>query len=303
MEKPGLVVILGPTASGKSALAVALARRLRGEVVSADSRQVYRGLDIGTGKVTKREMGGIPHHLLDVASPRRPFSVAHYVLLARKAIKNILRRKKTPIVSGGTGHYIDALLGAQSIPDVPPDTALRAKLGKLPIEKLYAKLVKLDPVRAKTIDRHNPRRLVRALEIVLTTGRPVPPLPPKRHTNILQYIGMSSGRVVKIGIALSPAELRRRIATRLVSRMRQGMVAEAKRLRAHGLSFRRMEELGLEYRYLARLLEGRITREDFVEQLERAICDYAKRQMTWFKRDKDIVWVKNRKEALRLLGK
>ena len=156
---------MGPTSSGKSALAVSLARKFNGEIISADSRQVYRGLDIGTGKITKREMQGVPHHLLDVASPKKIFTAHDFVARGRRAIENIFTRGALPIIAGGTGFYIDTLVGRITLPDVPPHHALRARLEKKTAEQLYAMLNIRDRRRAITIDRHNKRRLIRAIEV------------------------------------------------------------------------------------------------------------------------------------------
>ena len=169
-----LIVVLGPTASGKSELAVKLARKFNGEVVSVDSRQVYKGMDIGTGKVTKQEMAGVPHHLLDIASPKTRFNVSQYRKLALKAINKIFKKNKTPILCGGTGFYIQAVIDGILIPAVKPDWRLRDKLEKRGTKELFDLLKKLDPRRAKAIDKKNRRRLIRALEIVIKTKKPVP---------------------------------------------------------------------------------------------------------------------------------
>ena len=269
-----ILIIVGPTASGKSALAVKLAKKLNGEVVSADSRQVYRGLDIGTGKITKSEMKGVRHHLLDVANARKQFSVTEWKKRAEKAIEQIEKRGKLPIICGGTGFYIDALLGRIQIPDVPPNTALRARLAKKSVRELFTLLEKLDPRRAKTIDRHNPRRLVRAIEIVKELG--AVPRPRSRS---------SRGRPTSHILIPDRATLRKKIHDRLLSRMKNGMVAEVRKLHARGLSWKRMEELGLEYRYVSRYLCSKMTNEEMVEKLETEIWRYAKRQITWFKRN------------------
>ena len=159
MLASSIIVVVGPTSSGKSALAVRLAKKFNGEIISADSRQVYKGLDIGSGKITKREMRDIPHHLLDVASPRRKFTVAQYQKFARLAMQDIISRGKVPIICGGTGFYIDALLGRVTIPSVSPNTKLRVKLEKLSTEKLGEKLKILDPKRFTDIDQNNRPRL------------------------------------------------------------------------------------------------------------------------------------------------
>jgi len=173
MGEKKLIVILGPTASGKSEMAIKLAKRFNGEIISADSRQVYKEMDIGTGKLTKKEMKGIPHYLLDVASPKRRFTVVQYRKLALKAIEKIFKKGKIPILCGGTGFYIQAVIDGLVIPEVPPDWKLRKKLEKKSVKELFNQLEKIDPQRAKTIEPKNKRRLIRALEIVKKIG-PVP---------------------------------------------------------------------------------------------------------------------------------
>ena len=283
-KKQKVLLIVGPTSSGKSTLAVELARRFNGEVISADSRQVYRGLDIGTGKITKREMRGIQHHLLDVATPKKIFTAHDYLLTARRAIETIARRGKLPIVAGGTGFYVDALVGKVVLPNVPPNKKLRAQLEKKTSAELYALLKSADPRRAKTIDPYNGRRLIRALEIASTIGRSQ-----KNAENALYD-------VLWIGIASPKKELDKKIALRLSARIKQGMVAEAKRLHREGLSYKRMETLGLEYRSLARLLQKKISRSEFEKELLQSICLYAKQQITYWKRNTNIQWFSSRKE-------
>ncbi len=279
MQKPKILVILGPTASGKSSLAITLARKLNGEIISADSRQVYKGLDIGTGKVTKKEMCGIPHHLLDVANPKKQFSVSEFKILAEKAIDGILAKGRLPILCGGTGFYIQTIVDNLVLPDVPPNITLRAKLEKKSTEALFAILKKIDAKRSLTIDPHNPRRLVRAIEIATALGK-VPRMQAKPKYETIQ-----------IGIKIADNKLKQNIEKRLTSRMKAGMIAEAKRLHAKGLSWKRMEALGLEYRYLALYLQGRLTKREMIEKLKKEIWYYAKRQMTWFKRDSRIKWL------------
>ncbi|HEY4526292.1 MAG TPA: tRNA (adenosine(37)-N6)-dimethylallyltransferase MiaA, partial [Candidatus Paceibacterota bacterium] len=280
-KKQKVLVIVGPTSSGKSALAVGLAKKFDGEVISADSRQVYRGLNIGTGKITKREMKGVPHHLLDVASPKRKFSADDYVRYARTAIEDISKRGKLPIVAGGTGFYIDALVGRIALPNVPPNTKLRAQLEKKSVKQLFALLRRKDPRRAKNIEPQHKRRIIRALEIAASIGK---------SPTARSYLAV--GNILWIGIAPPMKELEKKIAVRLFARIRQGMAAEAKRLHVGGLSYKRMEELGLEYRSLAHLLQGAITREQMTGELNRAIRKYAIRQMRYWKRNKDIRWFK-----------
>jgi len=286
-EKPKIIVIVGPTASGKTALAIKLAKKLngltgQGEIISADSRQVYKGLDIGTGKVTKKEMAGIPHHLLDVADPKKIFTVADFKKLAEQKIKEIIARGKTPIMVGGTGFYIQVIVDNLILPEVGPNKKLRAKLAVKTTAELFEILKKLDPSRAGEIDRQNPVRLIRAIEIAKTLGK-VPPLITARPSLAVYDFEI-------IGIKIEQKELNKKIHKRLIERLKQGMLAEVKKLHAHGLSWKRLEELGLEYRYLARFLRGKITKSEMIERLEKEIIKYSKRQMTWFKRDSRIRW-------------
>lgn len=275
-----VIVIVGPTASGKSAYAVKLAKKIDGEVISADSRQVYKGLDIGTGKIAEKEMRGVPHHLLDVVSPRKVFTAQQFVQLGRSAIEDILARGKTPIICGGTGFYIDALLGRMPLPNVPPNPALRKKLESKTASQLFKMLQKLDARRAQKIDQHNPVRLVRAIEIAKKLGK-VPVPKPQPLPFAIEWIGLKPNDDI----------LKKKIVKRLLARMDDGMVAEAKNLHAKGLSWRRMHELGLEYRYLALYLQKKITKEAMIAELEKRIWDYARRQMMYWKRNKDIVWL------------
>lgn len=276
-QKQKVIVVLGQTATGKSALAVHLAKKYNGEIISADSRQVYTGLDIGTAKITKRDMQGVPHHLLDVLSPKRTMTAATFKKKGQRAIQAIIKKGMLPIIAGGTGFYIDALLGTVALPEVTPNPTLRKQLEKKSTAQLYSLLKKRNPLRAKTIDPHNPRRIIRALEIA--------------HAGVHTCAPTDSPySALKIGLELPADTLRFRIATRLAQRMRAGMVAEVKRLHSEGLSYRRMEELGLEYRYLARYLEEKISKEELLKTLETEIWRYAKRQATWFRRDKTIQW-------------
>ncbi len=279
-SKSKIVVILGPTATGKSDFAVEMAKQIGGEIISADSRQVYVGLDIGSGKISKEEMKGVPHHLLDVVNPKKVFSVAEYKKLVDKKIEEIISRGKIPIIVGGTGFYIDSVINGSQLPEVKPNKKLRTELSKLSTENLFKRLQKLDPRRAKEIDAKNPVRLIRAIEIAQTLGSvPKIKINPKYETII-------------VGLDFSDDELKQRIEKRLISRFKSGMLDEAKKLHSQGLSFKRMEELGLEYRYMAKFLHGKITEKEMVEKLYSEIWKYAKRQRTWFKRNKDIIWVK-----------
>lgn len=279
-SKPKLIVICGPTATGKSDYAVTLAKKINGEIISADSRQVYKGLDIGAGKITKKEMRGTPHHLLDVVSPKKVFSVEQFQKLGKRAISDILKREKTPIICGGTGFYIDALVYESTFPSVPPNKKLRAQLEKESTEVLFALLQEKDPERAESIDSKNKVRLIRALEIVEAIGKV--PTTKKESPYDIKWIGLD----------FPDDTLKERIHIRLLKRLKGGMIKEVENLHTQGLSWKRMRELGLEYRYLADYLTGKYTKEEMTSQLESAIWQYAKRQRTWFKRNKEIGWIK-----------
>ena len=278
MKKKKVIVIVGPTASGKSDLAVKIAKQVNGEIVSADSRQVYKGMNIGTGKITKKEMSGIKHYLLDVADPKKTFTVIDFVHLAEEAITEIINKNKTPIVVGGTGFYIQALIDGLILPDVPPNKLLRKKLETKSTEILLGMLKKLDRKRFGNIDKNNRRRIIRAIEIVKSLGK-VPVLKSK-----------TKYEPVFIGIKVAPDLLKEKIHKRLLARMKMGMIREVRKLHREGLTWKKMEEFGLEYRYVARFLQKKITRQEMLEQLEKEIVRYAKRQMTWFGKDERIEW-------------
>lgn len=281
--KPKLLVIVGPTASGKSDLAVRMAQKFNGEVISADSRQVYIGLDIGTGKITTAEMQGIPHHLLDVMKPNERMTAIDWKVLAEKSIADIISRGKLPIICGGTGFYISALIDDLGFPDVEADTDEQKELEARSVDELFRELKKVDSARSSTIDPKNKRRLARAIIIARRLGA----VPPVTKPADPKY------DIVMIGIKWPDEELKSRIQKRLVSRIDAGMIAEAERLHAPdgtNLSYERMDELGLEYRYLGYFLQKQLTKEQLIERLSSKIWQYAKRQMTWFKKDARIQW-------------
>jgi tRNA dimethylallyltransferase len=285
-----LIVVLGPTASGKTELAVELAKKFDGEIVNADSRQVYKDMNIGTAKPTKKEMRGIPHYLLNVASPRKRFTVAQYRKLALKIIEKIQKREKIPFLVGGTWFYIRAIVDGLVIPEVPPDWKLRRKLEKKSPKELYQILKKLDPKRAKTIEKENPRRLIRAIEICKKIGK-VPPLKFKP----LPY------PVLMVGIKRTKKELKERIKKRFFEWLKKGLILEVIKLRKVGVSFKRIEEFGMHYREIAKYLQGKISEREMIENSIKEIQNYAKKQMNWFKKDKRIFWVKNFRETEKLV--
>jgi len=265
--KPKVIVILGQTATGKSALAVKIAKKIDGEIISADSRQVYKGLDIGTGKVTKKEMQGVPHYLLDVASPKSKFTVAEYKTLAEEKIKEIMSRGKTPIICGGTGFYIDAITKGVVFPEVPPNIKLRKELSLLDARQLLIILKKLDSNRAKNIDAKNKVRLIRAIEIAKALGK-VPKI--TQATPVYKF--------VKIGLYLPEDKLKKKVEQRVKKMFKDGLFKEIKNLKKSGVSNKRLKEFGFEYF------------EPTEEKVITETIKYAKRQMTWFKRDKEIKW-------------
>ncbi|MDX1535942.1 MAG: tRNA (adenosine(37)-N6)-dimethylallyltransferase MiaA [Candidatus Spechtbacterales bacterium] len=280
-KKKKLIAIVGPTASGKTDLAVYIAKKFNGEVVSADSRQVYKWMDIGTGKATKEEMDGIPHYLLDVVHPKEQFTVAEFKEQAADAIKKIYKKNKLPIIAGGTGFYIQAVVDDINFPEVPPNQDLRKELDKYSTEKLFKILRKKDPRRAKTIQKENKRRLIRALEIIEETGNWVPVITKNTPYDLLI-----------IGIKMPREKLDKRIKIRLDARFDEGMVKEVKNLhKKKKVSWKRLENFGLEYRWIARYLQDKISEEEMKEELYKDIKRYARRQMTWFKRDKRINWL------------
>ena len=294
--KNKVIVVVGPTASGKSELAVKIAKEVDGEIISADSRQIYRDLNIGSGKVEGVWKNGIfvykniPHYLIDEVSPRVQYTVAKFQKKARAAIADILKRGKVPIICGGTGHWADAVVFGQALPEVKPDAKLRAKLAKLTTPNLFKLLQSLDPGRAAEIDAQNPRRLVRALEIVMSSGKPVPKTDqnPEVYGNFdVEWVGLNPGMEV----------LEKKIKKRLGERFKQGMLKEVADLRKSGVSWKRLEAFGLEYKFCALHLQGEIAKKELEAQLFTAIRQYAKRQMTWFKRNKNIRWYADAKEV------
>lgn len=278
-----LIVVLGPTASGKSGLGIALARRFDGEIVSADSRQVYRGLDIGTAKVTPEEQALVPHHLLNVADVNDIFTVSQFQQQAIATIDAIGERGHVPFLVGGSPHYIQAVVDNLDIPAIPPQPALRAELEARPLSDLLAQLEELDPQSAAVIDRNNPRRVIRALEVCLISGQPF---------SAQRKIAAPLYRSLLLGIQWPRDVLYRRIDERVDERMRQGMVQEVRDLLALGVSHERLEALGLEYRFISRLLRGEFTNEEeMVQRLKYAIHDFTRRQLTWFRKDTRIIWL------------
>lgn len=282
MIKPKVIAIVGPTASGKSALAVELAFHFNGEVVSTDSRQVYKGLDLGSGKITKEEMRGIPHHLLDVANPiTDTYTGADFYRDASIALRDIIIRGKLPIVAGGTFFWLELLRGRKATAPVAPNPILRNELEKLSTEELFAKLENKDPERAQTIDKHNRPRLIRSLEIIENLG-----IVPKTEPVSSPYDWLI------IGIDIDKDTLKKRIEKRLNERLDKGMVEEIQKLLSVGVSAEKLIGFGLEYRYVTEYIQNKIDKTQMKDLIISKSLQFAKRQYTWLKADKSIVWKK-----------
>ncbi len=270
-------VILGATATGKTAAAVALAKEKNGEIISADSRQVYRGLDIGSGK-DLHEYGTVPYHLIDICGLDEEYTVFHFQKDVYRIFPQIIARGAVPVIAGGTGLYLDAILRQYSLVPVPENPELRAQLAEKTLPELRHILLELKNEIHNTTDLQKPDRLIRAIEIA---------------SYLRQHPEKQSGQAVccpvikpKVyGIFFERAVLRERIFRRLIDRINAGMIEETEALHAQGVSWQRLESLGLEYRFTAQYLQGQFSgKETFTEKLYHAICQFAKRQETWFRR-------------------
>ncbi len=270
MESVSIVCVAGPTASGKSSRAVALAKERGGEVISVDSRQVYRTLDIGTEKISQEEMGGIPHHLIDICDPKDIYSAGDFVKDASRLIQEIISRGNVPILAGGSHFYFDALLSG--LPDsVPHDPELRAALEKRTAEALYQEIEKRDPRRAKELDPNNRRRLIRALELIERYG-----IVPIRAPSVAYSVEWHM-------LLPERSTLRERIRTRLEEAVAKGLVDEVRRVR-EDVGDERLDELGLEYRIVGEMLRGERDEDTLLPALTARLFQYARRQEAWLRK-------------------
>jgi tRNA dimethylallyltransferase len=280
MKKPKILVILGPTSTGKTDLSIKIAKEFNGEVISADSRQVYKELNLLSGKVTEEESDEIQHHMIDVISVEEKYSVARYKNNAKIILEEILSRKKLPIIVGGTGFYIDSLVYDIDFPEVTIDQDLRDSLEAKSVGELFEILEELDSERAKNIDSQNPVRLVRAIEIATSLGKN-PPAP--TYDN-------SPYEPLFIGLDLTDEELQERISRRIDMRLEDGMIDEAKNILDSGVSSDRFDSLGLDAKYSADVAQGKISLDEMIPRLETETWHFAKRQRTWWKKNKNIKW-------------
>jgi tRNA dimethylallyltransferase len=293
--KEKIVVVVGPTASGKTSLGISLAEQFHGEVVCADSRQIYRGMDIGTAKPSPVEMNGVPHHVVNVVNPNQEYSVADYKVAATAAIKDVLKRNHVPIMVGGTGLYIKTVVENLDLPQIKSDPALRAQIEKeieaSGLAAAFERLVALDPDAANVVDAKNPRRVVRALEVALITGEP---FTAQRKKNEPLWDSLT------IGIELPLDQLREKINLRIDLMIQDGLVQEVIDLtKKYGNEQLAFEAIG--YREIIDFLNDKISLQEATDLIKMNTWHYAKRQLTWFKKDKTVHWVNNKEEAVALV--
>ena len=288
-EKRPLVILTGPTAVGKSSLSIALAKKTGGEIISADSMQVYRGMDIGSAKISTEEMEGVPHHLIDVLDPTEPFDVTVFQRLAKEAAEGIRERGHLPIVVGGTGFYIQALLYDVDFRSKARDEELRCRLEERALEigpeALHSELKVIDPESAEAIPAGNVKRVIRAIEFYHLTGEKI-----SAH-NQAQRERTSPYAFRYFVLTDERSKLYERIDRRVDQMMEEGLVEEVKRLRSSGVRITDTSMQGLGYREIYRYLEGELTKEEALRLIKQNTRHYAKRQLTWFRRERDVIWL------------
>ena len=288
MEKPKVIVICGPTASGKTALSIELAKRINGEIVSADSMQIYKDMDIGSAKVTKEEMQGIKHYLVDCVSPDERYSVANYKLDAKKAIEEILKKGKTPIVVGGTGLYIDALIYEIEYQDIKINESYRKELESIKqnqgLEVLYERAVKIDPEAMKKISPNDSKRIMRVLEIYEATGKNKTEQEAESRLKEIPY------NYKVFAITMDREKLYERINKRVDIMIENGLIEEVKELLKKYKEFpTAMQALG--YKEVKEYLDGKLTKQEMIDKIKQESRRYAKRQLTWFRKNKQTIWI------------
>ena len=288
MKRP-LIIVTGPTAVGKTSLSIRLAKALDGEIISADSMQVYRGMDIGSAKVTASEMDGVPHHLIDVLDPQEEFNVTVFQSMARQALSGIYERGHVPIVAGGTGFYIQALLYDIDFTENDEDTALRARLEETAAaqgsEALYERLKIIDPESCESIHAHNVKRVIRAIEFYEKTGMKI-----SEH-NRQQRERTSPYNFAYFVLTDDRERLYGRIEARIDRMLEEGLVEEVAALAAAGCTREMVSMQGLGYKEILDYLDGKVTLEEAVYTLKRDTRHFAKRQLTWFRRERDVIWI------------
>ena len=281
------ILLAGPTAAGKSEIALLLAEKLDGEIISVDSMQVYRGLDIGTAKPSAQERARVPHHLIDVVEVTQPFNAAQFMQLAQAAVSQIQARGRVPVLCGGTGLYFEVFLGG--LGEAPPGNAvLRAELAAMPLSELLRELAERDPATHEKIDRQNPRRVIRAVEVIRLTGKPFSEQRADwSHAPVLHRLGDGGSRMTHqakfFGLARSAADLRKRIDARVDDMFRRGLVSETEALLKRGLGENKNAMQALGYRQVAEYLRGARSFPDTIELVKIRTRQFAKRQMTWFR--------------------
>ena len=282
-----VLFIIGPTAVGKSKLAIELAKKLNGEIISADSMQVYIGMDVGTAKPSKEELEEIPHHLINLIAPDRSWSVSDFVSNAKKLIEDIAKRGKVPIVVGGTGLYLNALIEGYTFPDIKKDNIIRNRLEGEVVRfgsvHLYEKLKKIDPETAVNIHENDAKRIVRALEVYELTGKPMSELRSKDEESL-------TFTPVIVGLDLERPELYKKIEARVDDMLAKGLIDEVKGLIKEGYDPKLTSMQAIGYKEVAEHLHGKYTLDELVNILKQNTRNFAKRQMTWFRRFKDVHW-------------
>ncbi len=283
------LILLGPTAVGKSKLAVDLAKQINGEIISADSMQVYRGMDIGTAKPTLEERQGVPHHLIDIRNPDEEWTVSDFVEQANRISGDLVTRGETPIIVGGTGLYLWALLEGFSFPITPADKELREKLEREQLSNLYSRLSAIDAEAARKIHPNDRKRIIRALEVYELTGKPISELQ-KKQLGDSPHLSVGNNHYSLIGINLPREEIYERINRRVDDMIAQGLSEEVKGLLAKGYSKDLFSFQALGYKEVVEYLDGKWTREQMIEELKKRTRNFARRQMTWFRRFKNVKW-------------